>query len=735
MGGRVCRLPGNRDQCEAAIEGSSLKGTECLQSEEDLTWVFASIAEDSWGGTRSYVRQFVKEHRPSNALIDLAREGPVREMQADFKKLGYVVNVNEYLTTHFGDPVAKRKFVLVAHRGSLANDATFPDEAPRSAAEPASIKRALDSAAGAVRQEWLASDVEVTLNNKISTSGDRTLPWPAGHYKEGDKKELPYDIRGPALTCRKGRSMVVLDHRGEAVQARAISAEEEWLLNGGRLEELHLLREAGAKVNFFKKDAAMKFPQQSAHHLLSWYERWRQGISEGPEAGGRVGVCRDPDRVHADEQVRAWMRAWQGDNHNPRANYERWLAAKKADLEGDQKVGGRRQTTKRAKSGPPDRLVLPSAIGRGRERLQLDANRELRRDQAWLDALAAEAVMSKLSEGTRAGYEVGWKQWCLWRRMGRKDVYLTGESKEDRKIDEDELLRFMTYLAHVMGRTEGTIKQRLFAIKMGHLVAGHEDPTLHKVRIWAALNGYKRWQPETKRKYPVLPAMLLWIKKHLSTSEALSRVDQAILWAAIMVGFFFLLRASEFLVTMGRSWGTSRTLKGNDIEARRDNLQVMNFHQAEEIVIYLKGSQTDQYNQGTVRNQFRSGDELCVVTALANYQAMKPERFAGAEADQPLFRLENGKPLQRTDIQGLIQLAAVADGQSTTRYGSHSLRIGGATAMYQTTKDLDIVKRFGRWNSDAFHGYLWESHERQKDLAKGMAKADGQLLAPEEQGV
>ena len=50
--------------------------------------------------------------------------------------------------------------------------------------------------------------------------------------------------------------------------------------------------------------------------------------------------------------------------------------------------------------------------------------------------------------------------------------------------------------------------------------------------------------------------------------------------------------------------------------------------------------------------------------------------------------------------------------------------------MYQTTKDLDVVKRFGRWNSDAFHGYLWESHERQKDLAKGRAGADGQLLAP-----
>ena len=42
--------------------------------------------------------------------------------------------------------------------------------------------------------------------------------------------------------------------------------------------------------------------------------------------------------------------------------------------------------------------------------------------------------------------------------------------------------------------------------------------------------------------------------------------------------------------------------------------------------------------------------------------------------------IEDGKPIQRGDIQGLIQLAAVADGQARTRYGSHSLRVGGATA-------------------------------------------------------
>ena len=735
LGGQVCKVGQQGTPMEEKLEELNLKGSTTLTDETDLVWVFASVAEDSWGGSRTYIKQFVKKHLPANVLIDIAKGGPVEEIKTDLVRLSYIVHTFDCLTTHYGDPVAKRKVIVLGSRvrkGETIQGASMP---PRSAAEPASIQRTLDPAACSVKPQWLDPGTVVNVNHKISTSGDRMLPWPAGHFassQDGEAKELIYDIRGPALTCRRGKSMVVLDHRGAEVQARRLGAEEEWLLNGGRLEDVHMLRELGTKQDFFKKDAAMKFPQQSAHRLVAWFERWRQDRPEADPAGQeRVGVCFDADRARADEQVKAWMRAWQGDHQNPRASYERWMATQRQDPEALEKIGGRRQTgLKRAKSAPPDRLVLPSAIGRGRERLQLDANQELQRDRAWLDALAAEAVMSKLSEGTRAGYEVGWKQWCLWRRMGNKGVYLVGETKDERKADEDELLRFMTYLAHVMGRTEGTVKQRPFAIKMGHLVAGHDDPTLNRVRIWAALNGFKRWQPETKRKYPVLPGMLVWIHRHLRSCDTLSKGDQVILWAAIMVGFFFLLRASEFLVTVGRSWGSTRTLKGSDIEARKDNMQVTNFHQAEEVVIYLKGSKTDQYNQGTVRNQFKSGNELCVVSALADYQNIKPERFAGAEENQPLFRFEDGKPLQRGDIQNLIQLAAVADGQSTTRYGSHSLRIGGATAMYQTTKDLDVVKRFGRWNSDAFHGYLWESHERQRDLAKGMAGADGQLLAP-----
>ena len=115
---------------------------------------------------------------------------------------------------------------------------------------------------------------------------------------------------------------------------------------------------------------------------------------------------------------------------------------------------------------------------------------------------------------------------------------------------------------------------------------------------------------------------------------------------------------------------------------------------------------------------------------MATMQRAYPHRFRGAEAGEALFRYKDGTPVQRSEIQGLIQLAALADGQAGSRYGSHSLRIGGATAIYLSTKDLDHVKRFGGWSSDSFHGYLWEAHERQKGLASSMAAAEGQLLAP-----
>lgn len=683
-------------------------GLTVWNGSEAIVWLACSLTEDTWNYGRRRWRKALEECDPKGVVVDMPDKGPKVSVVEALRAQGFAVSAHKVRCTDFGDAVAKVKWIVVGLREK--GQAKCLEEPKPTAVEVNGIDSVLKRSGGRSPGRCFVGDI--ALSNRISMSGDRMLPWPAGHARGdgGQRKRLVYDIRGPALTPRRDEEMLVVDYLNKENPVRHLAVEEEWLANGGSQTQLQEARTRGMTDQELKGEVLRCMPQRTAHHLMGWMERARQA---GEDC--KVGVCRDEDRRRMDEVVRAWLKAWRGSPDAPRKDFEETLRG----LD-DKKVGGgvRRR---RPGSAPPGGDVRPKALGRSRERLVLGANLQLSKDRAWLDALAAGAIMSKLSEGSRASYEVGWRQWCIWRRIQQKDVYLCGATREEKKEDEDDMLRFLTYLTKVMKRAEGTVRQRLFALKMGHVVAGYEDPTLHRTRLWAALTGFKRWQPNVQRKYPVLPCMMRWMKQHVEGSESFSRGDKIALWAALATAFFFLLRASEYLVQANRSWSTKRVLKGCEVEGRAHN-QTCRIQNAQEVVIYLAGSKTDQYNQGTIRNHYRSGDFcLCPVRALGEMERHYPERFRGAEAEEPLFRF---------DIHGLVQLAAVADGQQGARFGSHSLRIGGATALYQSTKDLEQVKRFGRWTSDAFHGYLWENHERQRGLSSRMARADGQLLAP-----
>ena len=78
-------------------------------------------------------------------------------------------------------------------------------------------------------------------------------------------------------------------------------------------------------------------------------------------------------------------------------------------------------------------------------------------------------------------------------------------------------------------------------------------------------------------------------------------------------------------------------------------------------------------------------------------------------------------------VETWLSMAALAEGVSPDRMGSHSLRIGGASALYHATDNIEIVKRFGRWASGAFHGYLWDSDEQGWGVAEKMAKDEATI--------
>ena len=116
---------------------------------------------------------------------------------------------------------------------------------------------------------------------------------------------------------------------------------------------------------------------------------------------------------------------------------------------------------------------------------------------------------------------------------------------------------------------------------------------------------------------------------------------------------------------------------------------------------------------------------VCPVMADVELFEAFPSRFPGGpEADELLFRDQDGKPLPRALITVLIQKAAEALGEPEGSLGTHSLRFGGASALWAAFGNAALVKRFGRWTSESYQTYIWDARATSRDVAKGMAQAD-----------
>ena len=151
------------------------------------------------------------------------------------------------------------------------------------------------------------------------------------------------------------------------------------------------------------------------------------------------------------------------------------------------------------------------------------------------------------------------------------------------------------------------------------------------------------------------------------------------------------------------------------------------FAVADELVLKIHGGKTDQFRRGEWRNHVRRKQKdasLCVVEAPVCYEKHVPERLRGSERHALLFVWRTGRFLVRGGIQTLLEHAAVAVGLPPDDIGTHSLRIGGASALWAAYKDSALVQRWGRWGSNAFHAYLWDARGVAKGVSDSMAEVD-----------
>ena len=312
-----------------------------------------------------------------------------------------------------------------------------------------------------------------------------------------------------------------------------------------------------------------------------------------------------------------------------------------------------------------------------------------------------------------------WELFCL--RRGVDPIRIVHDNSYNRE-EEQLFLDFIVHSSTNEGKAPGTVKLRLAAVRSHHLTMGLQDPTLRMPRIPLAIAGIKRRYGTKERRKPVTPVMLRWIGRHLQFGRS---AEASLLWCAVCMGYFFLLRASEYL---GVGYvDPNRGLRGCDITLKENGIPCVlaRIGHADEVSISIRGSKTDIYNRGEARNHFRSGDDLCPVLSTIQLFRNFPQRYGGGiEAQGPLFVLSSGEMVPRQAVTALLEQAARALNMPEGDFGAHSLRFGGASAIWASYNDSTMVKRWGRWSSDSFQTYIWDARKTAAGVSKQMSQVD-----------
>ena len=374
-----------------------------------------------------------------------------------------------------------------------------------------------------------------------------------------------------ALACRLGERWVgkvgveesiVYDRCGVPGHVRQLSPLEVWWCQGRTTEEWHAalakcgseekakiegcratgaqtaqtllmaaaaLYRGGAEKSCEKAGAVRDYQDESLAKLLLWLRRWRKkdfGEDRGPDdrrAGG-VTICNVSRYAEA-----MWLEAMEELENYAMMSWHAGGRKKRADA-----------NEERGNS------LVRNEVG---ALLPFDGGVTLRVDE-WLEA----NMHGDKAESTSRAYQSSWQKWVAWaRRQAWDSEYL--DPKQAKLDNENKLLAFLGYMGW-LGASPATMRQTLASIKDYHKRAGAGDPTEGMYRIWLLVNSLDRRTSKKPRRLGVTPGMLKWIGGQLSGGVQLrgeKRVDSVMLQAALLTAWYFMMRASEYCDSGGRS--------------------------------------------------------------------------------------------------------------------------------------------------------------------------------------
>ena len=320
-----------------------------------------------------------------------------------------------------------------------------------------------------------------------------------------------------------------------------------------------------------------------------------------------------------------------------------------------------------------------------------------------LDGVIRRGLLASTASGDMGANSTGVRH---WRKFVASENTVPGRPMDANvplrvRLEEEWLcMRYIAYLVEIVGVLPNTA-----ASYFGQVQGWHAKE--YGVKLCAGM------------KLGRLPAMLKGLRREMGdggravrrgiSPQALGRamaecldpndVEHANIRAALALGFQGLLRGAEF-TTDGRFSAAHDMTRADLVDVTADRLVVM-----------MRPCKNMQHLNGKTVPLIigAGGTYVDAVREVQNLLRVDPVPCSEA-ASTPMFRMGRAaherRPMRTEDVRNRVKAVAARSGNHPAEFGAHSLRIGGATALFAAGAEPHIIRTMGRWSSDCYRLYV-----------------------------
>jgi len=246
---------------------------------------------------------------------------------------------------------------------------------------------------------------------------------------------------------------------------------------------------------------------------------------------------------------------------------------------------------------------------------------------------------------------------------------------------------FSVWLQRTRGLRPSSLQQYVSCAR--HLVFALRGETLPPLRTNVILRLAR--DAETRPTLEKAPVTIGMLRAVLRMARAGARpagaayVSPAVA-VAILFAFQFFMRVSEYART-SPAWPT-RALKQRDIRLLGRNVRIT-----------LHARKNNQHHFPFEFERGPPNDSSLDLSALYRSYIRWLPPAQRDQPDAPAFRHRDGRPITQEDVAAAVAAAARACSAPPEKFGTHSLRIGAATAAYRQGLSLTWIMQQGFWKS------------------------------------